>query len=299
VSFRFSLLATLIGTLAVACGGQGLALEGATDGELSLPRDVSISESREGLEYDDAGALGTDSVSATGDLKKDYLAGGEQLLRGDWLTSGDGRFTFILQDDGNLVLYGPYGAKWASGTAGRAVARCVMQGDGNLVLYDYASRPVWASNTPWQPNSRLVVQSDGNVVIYRSGSVWATNTVVYPGAPGWSDPSVRDRLHAGQELLRGQSLNSTNGHFSLVMQDDGNLVLYGPGRALWASNTAGRAVRAAIMQSDSNLVLYGYDNRSVWASNTAGRFAPTLVLQNDGNLVIYATWAIWATGTRG
>ncbi len=52
------------------------------------------------------------------------------------------------------------------------------------------------------------------------------------------------------------------------------------------------------MQSDGNLVIYGYP-RPVWASNTNGWGGAYLVMQDDGNAVIYiGRRAIWATGTN-
>ncbi|WIB36241.1 hypothetical protein [Curtobacterium sp. MCJR17_043] len=46
-------------------------------------------------------------------------------------------------------------------------------------------------------------------------------------------------VKAGTTLQPGDSVNSTNGQFRLVLQGDGNLVEYGIGNAvLWASNTA-------------------------------------------------------------
>ena len=39
-----------------------------------------------------------------------------------------------MQTDGNLVLYGPSGSRWASNTWSPA-NKLVMQDDGNLVMY--------------------------------------------------------------------------------------------------------------------------------------------------------------------
>lgn len=110
---------------------------------------------------------------------------------------------------------------------------------------------------------------------------------------------IADRLAGGQQLLRGQSLQSSNLVYTFTLQDDGNLVLQGPGGALWASNTAGSTVWTAVMHSDGNFVLYGDDNRPVWASNTWNHPATSLVVQDDGNVVLYqyGSRAIWATGT--
>ncbi|WP_185113952.1 M57 family metalloprotease [Fulvivirga imtechensis] len=107
----------------------------------------------------------------------DKLLPGDQLDRNESIRSADNRFLFVMQGDGNLVLYKYNVPLWASNTAGLPVTRCIMQNDGNLVLYDNLNRARWASNTHGNPGAWLVAQNDGNVVIYRNGSpVWATNT---------------------------------------------------------------------------------------------------------------------------
>src|SRR5205809_6150613 len=115
----------------------------------------------------------------------DQLLPNESLGPDESLMSANGRYTFVYQGDGNLVLYENYQpqqrrALWASDTAGRPAASCDMQGDGNLVLYASDGQAVWSTDTSHDPGSRLVVQDDGNVVIYRpnNSAAWATNTVV-------------------------------------------------------------------------------------------------------------------------
>jgi hypothetical protein len=109
----------------------------------------------------------------------DDMQPGEVLNPDQSITSANGRYRFIYQGDGNLVLYDGGTPLWASGTNGRPVGVCIMQGDGNLVIYVRVGQPIWSSNTGQHPGSRLVVQDDGNVVIYRPDGtpVWATNTV--------------------------------------------------------------------------------------------------------------------------
>jgi hypothetical protein len=104
------------------------------------------------------------------------LPSGDGLRPGEQVFSPDGRFRLILQTDGNLVLYGPDGARWASGTWGRAVDYAVMQVDGNLVLYG-AGLAVWATGTNGRRGAYLAMQSDGNLVLYTGATaVWATGT---------------------------------------------------------------------------------------------------------------------------
>jgi hypothetical protein len=103
---------------------------------------------------------------------------GEVLSHGNAITSTSGRYTFVYQGDGNLVLYDNGNALWASNTAGQPVGVCIMQGDGNLVIYAPGGAAVWDSGTWQHAGSGLVMQDDGNVVIYRPDgtAVWATNT---------------------------------------------------------------------------------------------------------------------------
>jgi len=104
------------------------------------------------------------------------LPNGSQMVRGDAIWSTDGRFKFIYQTDGNVVLYGPNGAIWSNGKTNVASTRLVMQSDGNLVLYNN-STVVWATGTNGGNTSRLFIQNDGNALILTdSSATWATST---------------------------------------------------------------------------------------------------------------------------
>jgi hypothetical protein len=94
------------------------------------------------------------------------------------VSSCDGRFSLVMQGDGNLVLYGPSGALWHTNTHGHAGATAVFQGDGNLVVYGVWGQPLWHSGTHGHPGSFLSVQDDGNLVVYSSNvtPLWATGT---------------------------------------------------------------------------------------------------------------------------
>ncbi len=100
-----------------------------------------------------------------------------------------------------------------------------------------------------------------------------------------------ERLPSGGSLKSGDRLTSQNGHFSLVMQVDGNLVLYFRGTtAIWYTNTRGTEGASCHMQSDGNLVVYGTQDgkrKPVWDSQTSEFSGGELECQNDGNLVIY------------
>ena len=220
---------------------------------------------------------------------------GETLTPGQQITSANGRYRFIYQGDGNLVLYDGSRPTWASNTAGKPTGVCIMQGDGNLVIYTPGPHPIWASNTSGHNGSGLVLQDDGNVVIYDPARtpLWATNTWL-PSGP----TATGAHMLPGQTLVPGQQIASAGGRYRVVYQGDGNLVLYDGGRATWASNTSGKPTGVCIMQGDGNLVIYS-PGKAQWASNTWGHNGASLALQDDGNAVIYdpGGHALWATNT--
>ncbi|MER5405930.1 protein kinase [Streptomyces sp. NPDC002769] len=84
----------------------------------------------------------------------------------------------------------------------------------------------------------------------------------------------------------------------LIMQTDGNLVLYDEsGKARWASRTQGPG-NTAVFQEDGNLVVYSAQAKPVWASNSQGANGATLKVLEDGNMVIATDDRIaWQTGT--
>ena len=119
--------------------------------------------------------------------------------------------------------------------------------------------------------------------------------------PTFPGPSACGRLLPGEGLNSGTGLNSCDNRFHLAMQNDGNLVLYAPGGALWASNTGGIGPSSAVLQGDGNFVVYTGGFSATWNSGTWGQSVAHLLVQNDGNVVIYATSgaALWNSGTGG
>ena len=109
---------------------------------------------------------------------------------------------------------------------------------------------------------------------------------------------MSDTLTGGQKLVRGESIASHNGAYTLTLQDDGNLVLASRGQALWDTSTNGQDVVRAEVQSDGNFVLYTAD-KPVWHTDTKGKKNVRLVLQDDRNLVLYgADGPAWSTKTE-
>jgi hypothetical protein len=128
--------------------------------------------------------------------------------------------------------------------------------------------------------------------------------------PSLSSGADTDRLAMGESLAEGQMLKSPNGKYAMVMQGDGNLVVYGDlgtstQTVVWASNSQkGASTDAArfAVQDDYNLVVYA-GNTAVWSSNTYLLKSKipgpiTIVLQDDGNVILYGQNAIvWSSMT--
>lgn len=134
----------------------------------------------------------------------------------------------------------------------------------------------------------------------------ATNTTLATTSPGTTTPSPTcptgqlgtppkcqpppspdkgTTLTPGETLSEGDYLESNGGQYKLIMQGDGNLVLYQEGKALWSSETGGNPGSYAIMESEGNFVVYD-GTVAKWNSSTWGFPGAYLSLQEEGNLVI-------------
>lgn len=109
-----------------------------------------------------------------------------------------------------------------------------------------------------------------------------------------------DHLTDGQVIHAGQYIMAPNVETALVLLSNGDLALYGGVNAalLWHTNTANHPNDTLVLQNDGNLVLYSSSGSVLWASNT-GSPGDSLVVQLDGNLVQYSSsgQATWATHT--
>jgi hypothetical protein len=95
-------------------------------------------------------------------------------------------------------------------------------------------------------------------------------------------------LNAGERLDVGELLEDPTGRYRLVMQADGNLVLYTHhNTVLWHANTDGTGANRAVMQHDGNFVVYDSDDRPHFNTRTHRHPGSRLVLQADSNLVVY------------
>jgi hypothetical protein len=226
------------------------------------------------------------------------LNSGESLSVKNSLIGPVGQTSLRLQGDGNLVLSQDYEPVWQTLTGGSLVKNLVMQTDGNLVLYDVNDHPLWFTGTGDNPNAHLSLQYDGNLVIYSQAGtpLWTTGSGHNPNYLSY----VNTTLHPGK-ILRGQWLQTADRRYKMILQNDGNLVLYSPQRAIWATHTDGSSAAYLAMQTDGNLVLYDQNDHPLWHTATNDRGISALVLQQDGNLVVYQglQFPTWDTKTGG
>jgi hypothetical protein len=112
-----------------------------------------------------------------------------------------------------------------------------------------------------------------------------------------SDPATRDGLFQGESLTPGQSLTSSDGCFTLKLEDTGNLVLSDRySRNIWESKTTDAT--ALTLTTNGRLVLN--DSKQYWERKGDNDVsAPSLVVQTDGNIVLLTDSGkvYWASDT--
>lgn len=140
-----------------------------------------------------------------------------------------------------------------------------------------------------------------------AGAVTGTASAATP--PGYD--VIGSQLAAGQSLMPGTELLSPSGNYGLLMQWDGNLVMYsGPpgsqsarwGNApypMWSLGTYGQPGNYLTMQRDGNLVVYSTAGRAVWSTRSWGTGSSNVFrMQDDSNMVVYnGARPIWWSGT--
>ncbi|TVZ56762.1 D-mannose binding lectin [Lutibacter sp. Hel_I_33_5] len=112
-------------------------------------------------------------------------------------------------------------------------------------------------------------------------------------------------LSSNKELKKGEFIVSPDGSFKLIMQDDGNLVIYNMfKKATWSSKTSRKSGVKLRMRDDGILTVYKKDNSHAWSSGKKKDAKPkgkyVLKMQDDGNAVVYdkKNKAIWSSKTN-
>ena len=119
-----------------------------------------------------------------------------------------------------------------------------------------------------------------------SSTLWlALLTLLLPpialAQAGADQVRARRRFHAGAARAHAQPPAPANGTTTLTHQGDGNVVVRKSNRVLFQTNTAGQGSAALIMQADGNLVLYSRTGSTAWRRSRARarprRIRPSLV----------------------
>lgn len=248
-----------------------------------------------------------------------------ELRIGATIKSQNGSYVLIVQSDGNAVIYkstcigNPECSTFSTGTNKRTSNPIFrVQADGNLVLYDGTSmKPLWMSGARGFADYRLTLSDQGYLkqekVVYKARWSYVTGRVkprnapaqvCAPGQPEFchllraSGSSIRSRIGSEAQLVPGQELLSLDKSFRLVVQSDGNAVVYAtacttptdcvPFHTGTNEKTTSPILR---MQADGNLVLYDAAEAGVLKAlfniGVSGDGEYVLALQNDGNLVVY------------
>jgi hypothetical protein len=144
----------------------------------------------------------------------------------------------------------------------------------------------------------------GSATTTRTDSSSAAGAQADSPQPGGTPVATAPSSVMRPALLPGDTVASDDGRYTLKYQTDGNLVLYvqtgSDPVAIWASKTAGKSAGSVVMQGDGNLVIYGKDGKSsVWSSHTSGHPGSWLMVRRDGNVVICAPEGalLWTTDT--
>lgn len=172
---------------------------------------------------------------------------------------------------------------------------CPLDPNDGVNCGDYASGSIRFAEAMARPVTQFLTA--GSAPDYEGPALPAAGTLPEM-APGQVDPYVDlyDELGWGASLASVGSLESLDHRYTVRLQRDGNLVLYGPHGSVWSTGTAGSGADSLVMQTDGNVVLSGRRG-VVWSSGTADTGSFVLCLQDDGQLVLYnAHGPTWSSG---
>lgn len=249
-------------------------------------------------------------VSSPAPSTPGVLAPGQTVNSGGTVTSRTGQFTLAVDPvvggmtRPGVILRSRTCSNATLTTAPSGNSRLVMQTDGNLVLYQGSSAR-WNSGTARNPGATAVLTDDGAVQVQAVGGrvLWRTpfNCSL---ATGYDTGVAYTAAQAPRPatLLPGDRLTSADRSTSLIMQTDGNLVLYRGTAVLFQARTQGNPGARTVVQEDGNVVVYSSTGRALHSTGTrsptkpAGRSDVTFLRVDTGQASITRVQLDTATG---
>jgi hypothetical protein len=104
----------------------------------------------------------------------DRVSPSHPLLAGQSIQSVSGTYRATLQQDGDLVLSGPAGVIWSSGTVGSGARVLAILPNGNAALLSFHGgvHPVWTSHTAGTAANYLGIEDDGRLALYHADTLY-------------------------------------------------------------------------------------------------------------------------------
>lgn len=239
----------------------------------------------------------------------------------------------ICKNNFTLAIYENYNGEskykntpyWNYSNGNNNTNKVYMKPDGNLIIYNSNGLQLWESGTSGNPGAYGELLQQGFFVIKASdGQIIKCLNALYLDTPNLdayqSYASSYDFiLHGGYELCSPSTyiipgmrytrgFSWVNGDYALIVQSDGNFVLYHTPirKIMWQTRNTDRYAIAPdpnpnlqLKTTDGNLVLWregihqnneqGRWNPVQWSSDTGGRFTytPKIQLIPSGFLVIF------------
>lgn len=110
--------------------------------------------------------------------------------------------------------------------------------------------------------------------------------VVAP-APSALAADAGDRLYADEYLDVGDTLTSPNGSYILLVQSDGNVVIYSRAwQPVWSTGTSGTD-NWLLFDAYDGLEVYSSTDQLLWRAGPPNMYMTHVGLQDDGNLVMF------------
>jgi len=211
-----------------------------------------------------SGVIWHTDTSNTGSTKAYILQNGDFIVGyggiNTWTSKStqsekNGPFELIIQNDGNLVLYNKVEAIWSSGTNGNSKVitskdiscksgytksndnlSCIISEKDEII-----SKTIIMTTEPvYSQNNRYYIKliNNGDLVLVDTtkspGTIWHTDTS--------NTNSTNVSILSNGKFIVGDNKwisnsSSKDAPFNLVIQNDGNLVLYDKFKAIWSSGT--------------------------------------------------------------